>query len=123
MPNRSLVYEAVHSFTMIIRIVHLFKRFGLYLFLCACPRNNMADATPSLSTSFSELIADNCSIVAGLALLIWDALICLSEEKRQVWERKITGASILYFLIRYGGIFEYAVETVDISPFLGVKGY
>jgi hypothetical protein len=75
-----------------------------------------------LSTSLSELIADNCSVVSGLALMIWDGLICFSEEKRQVWERKVTGSSLLYLVIRYGALFEYALETVDIAPNVGTQG-
>lgn len=51
-----------------------------------------------------------------IALLVWDGLLCLDREKRQIWNRKITGSSILYLVIRYSALFEYALEGVGVAP-------
>lgn len=94
----------------------------------------------TLTLTLPPLSADNSSVVSGLgqsvdrlcisnfepdyslwipALIVWDALICLSDEKRQIWDHKLTGSSLLYLVIRYGGLFEFALETVDVAPSVG----
>ncbi|KAI0765599.1 hypothetical protein BD413DRAFT_481997, partial [Trametes elegans] len=46
------------------------------------------------------------------AFLLYDWIIALGEEVRLFWTRRFTGASVLYFFIRYIGILAYGLISV-----------
>ncbi|KAF9051462.1 hypothetical protein BJ165DRAFT_1524400 [Panaeolus papilionaceus] len=56
----------------------------------------------SLSAAGEHLRAGQYFQGAGYVMLIYDHLITMDQEVERVWKQKISGASILFFLNRYG---------------------
>ncbi|EED83380.1 predicted protein [Postia placenta Mad-698-R] len=53
--------------------------------------------------------------VPNQGLLLFDCLISLGQEVHVVWGRKLTGASILYLLLRYSAVLNAIVVIVALS--------
>ena len=46
------------------------------------------------------------------ALIIFDITITLSREIERVWQRKITGATVLFVVVRYGRVINFALWSI-----------
>lgn len=60
--------------------------------------------------------------IAVSGLLLFDCLISLGQEVHVVWGRKLTGASILYLLLRYSAVLNAIVVIVALSNSACQKG-
>ncbi|KAJ7053392.1 hypothetical protein C8F01DRAFT_1375270 [Mycena amicta] len=63
-----------------------------------------------------------CCSIAAVALLIWDHIITFGEEVRRVWTRKVSGATALYAMMRYGTLFEKITVLLLASWYITPHG-
>ncbi|GJE85051.1 hypothetical protein PsYK624_011280 [Phanerochaete sordida] len=67
-----------------------------------------------------ELRLANCCATAACCLLLYDYLLTLSTEVRCVWRKRLNGASLLFYVNRYGAISLRVVllaqGTIDFGP-------
>ncbi|KAI0081451.1 hypothetical protein K474DRAFT_1703886 [Panus rudis PR-1116 ss-1] len=70
----------------------------------------------------SKIIFDNLLFflisALSLAILVYDTLLTFPQEVRCIWQRKWTGATLLYSAIRYTTIVDMAfrVHTIALVP-------
>ncbi|OSD02256.1 hypothetical protein PYCCODRAFT_1425384 [Trametes coccinea BRFM310] len=74
-------------------------------------------------TTAEAIIADHafffiedCALFAEASLIFHEYLITFDSEVRLIWRRKITGATILFFLNRYIMILQNAITLVTYFP-------
>ncbi|KAI0081380.1 hypothetical protein K474DRAFT_1337673 [Panus rudis PR-1116 ss-1] len=51
-----------------------------------------------------------------LAFLVYDTILTFPQEARCIWRRKLTGASLLYFLIRYITLLNMGIRVFGNQP-------
>ncbi|KAI9068729.1 hypothetical protein FKP32DRAFT_1671971 [Trametes sanguinea] len=59
---------------------------------------------------------EDCALFAEASLIFHEYLITFDSEVRLIWRRKITGATILFFLNRYIMILQNAITLVTYFP-------
>ncbi|KAI0820865.1 hypothetical protein BC628DRAFT_1341323 [Trametes gibbosa] len=80
-------------------------------------------ATTTSITKVEELIANNafffiesCANHAEGAVIFHEYFLTFDNEVRLIWGRKITGASIIFFLNRYLILFQNAITVASYWP-------
>ncbi|KAH8829595.1 hypothetical protein DL96DRAFT_1064930 [Flagelloscypha sp. PMI_526] len=70
----------------------------------------MADAIPPavLITAAFHLTAAKYFQLASFIMLVYDHCITFGDEVERIWKRKMTGASILFLINRYGTAIQFA---------------
>ncbi|KAI0629550.1 hypothetical protein C8Q77DRAFT_1161150 [Trametes polyzona] len=59
------------------------------------------------------LIADYC-IVASTALLWFDYALTFAREYRRIWKRQVTGATVIYLIMRYSAMVRRVVYLLEV---------
>jgi len=86
------------------------------------PGNDGSDqySQQQLVDLLNRIQVENYCIVASSALLFVDAAITLRIEVQRIWKRKLSGATLVYFLTRYVAIAERITLLVSLfyqAPF------
>ncbi|KAI0659997.1 hypothetical protein C8Q70DRAFT_1053251 [Cubamyces menziesii] len=79
-------------------------------------------AAEAIVANRSFFFISNCALFAEAALIFHEYFITLDSEVRLIWRRRITGASILFFLNRYIMIFDNVI-TLASYPARTDTGY
>ncbi|KAI0642053.1 hypothetical protein C8Q79DRAFT_1013933 [Trametes meyenii] len=66
---------------------------------------------------YENVFPTNCMLWAVTTMLAYDYIITFNEEIKLFWSRKITGASVLFFIIRYAALLNYTI----LNPALSAK--
>lgn len=61
--------------------------------------------------TLSEWRTVACIIIPALAVTMYDALLSFSRELQCIWQRKFSGVTALYVLIRYGTIIDLGLQV------------
>ncbi|KAI0675622.1 hypothetical protein C8Q78DRAFT_1074627 [Trametes maxima] len=67
------------------------------------------------STYLSNAMPYEYALINFAAMLAYDYLITLNEEIKLFWRRKTTGASVLFFIIRYAALLNYTILNPALS--------
>ncbi|KAI0786301.1 hypothetical protein C8Q75DRAFT_808694 [Abortiporus biennis] len=70
--------------------------------------------TAVLSTQADQMFLANFCGVAATALLYYDLSLTLSSEIRCIWRRKPTGATVLFFVNRYGTLVNRTLMLINL---------
>ncbi|RPD56564.1 hypothetical protein L226DRAFT_455382 [Lentinus tigrinus ALCF2SS1-7] len=77
----------------------------------------------STVSSAEEIVADrafffqlNCALIAEAIVIFYEYLITFDSEIRLVWSRRITGASVLFFLNRYIMLLQNVITVPSFVP-------
>ncbi|KAI0774927.1 hypothetical protein BD413DRAFT_611911 [Trametes elegans] len=63
---------------------------------------------------YPRLLVENYCIVASSALLWFDFVLTLPTEYRRIWQRKYTGATLVYLLMRYIAVIERIFFVAEV---------
>lgn len=74
------------------------------------------DVQDEIFAAYRRLYIENYCIVASSVWLFYDTLATFPKEVQRIWSRKLTGATAIYFLTRYGAVAERI--TLMVSLFL-----
>ncbi|KAL1945435.1 hypothetical protein VTO73DRAFT_2286 [Trametes versicolor] len=64
---------------------------------------------------YPRLLVENYCIVASSALLWFDFVLTLPDEYRRIWTRKLTGATVIYLLMRYVAVIERIFFVLELT--------
>ncbi|TCD64440.1 hypothetical protein EIP91_004085 [Steccherinum ochraceum] len=70
----------------------------------------------SAITLLKLLLINNYIVVAVVALSLYDYLITFEDERRHIWGKKFTGASLIFYLNRYCNIILCLILCITFSP-------
>ncbi|KAI0653338.1 hypothetical protein C8Q70DRAFT_937757 [Cubamyces menziesii] len=68
---------------------------------------------PGLIRYYSLLTIDNYCLIASSTLLWFDYVSTLTTEYRRIWQRKFTGATIIYIGVRYVAVIERIFDVLE----------
>ncbi|CAA7269572.1 unnamed protein product [Cyclocybe aegerita] len=63
----------------------------------------------ALARAALHLFAGKYFQIASFAMLVYDHMITFSDEVERIWKQPFTGASLLFYLNRYGNLLEFIV--------------
>ncbi|KAI0676988.1 hypothetical protein C8Q78DRAFT_58461 [Trametes maxima] len=72
--------------------------------------------------SYNTFAAASYIQLAGVALVLYDYVITFNDEVALFWTRGFTGASLLFFIVRYSAVFNYAALDFAIAYGLRLSG-
>ncbi|EED85153.1 predicted protein [Postia placenta Mad-698-R] len=72
-----------------------------------------ADALSEYIQSYRYSIIDSYIQIAATCVFIYDCFITLDQERQVVWERKITGAGVIYLALRYTSLLNAIANIAD----------
>lgn len=85
--------------------------------ICHEPRQllkmSAADALSEYIQSYRYSIIDSYIQIAATCVFIYDCFITLDQERQVVWERKITGAGVIYLALRYTSLLNAIANIAD----------
>ncbi|KAI0369027.1 hypothetical protein BV20DRAFT_968519 [Pilatotrama ljubarskyi] len=73
-------------------------------------------ASAGYAAAVETLINETYYTLAAFALLAFEYFITLDREARLVWDRKATGATVLFVLNRYWLFFQYITQVITTYP-------
>ncbi|KAI0355241.1 hypothetical protein OH77DRAFT_1437151 [Trametes cingulata] len=79
-------------------------------------QQQQADEVAEVIASFITYYVGNYCGFATIALYVYDCVITLDKEVALFWKRKVTGASLLFFLNRYIFLAGSLLELGGLSP-------
>ncbi|KAF9040756.1 hypothetical protein BJ165DRAFT_320359 [Panaeolus papilionaceus] len=78
--------------------------------LSQCPMGPpLAPPPESASDVALHLVAGQYFQIAAFVMLVYDHLLTLEEEVERIWKQKISGATILFLINRYGTLLSFIV--------------
>ncbi|KAI0676161.1 hypothetical protein C8Q78DRAFT_1075089 [Trametes maxima] len=81
--------------------------------------SSQADAeSAAIVDLYKSLFTASCFQFAASALVLFDFFVTLDEEVRLFWKRKLSGASVLFFIVRYWALFNY-----ELLVFIGYASF
>ncbi|RDX52001.1 hypothetical protein OH76DRAFT_1400910 [Lentinus brumalis] len=74
------------------------------------------DAAAEIVAFFASLQPDAYVALSAIVFFLYDYIITVGREVELFWTRKVTGASVLFFFIRYGTILYKILDLVVYAP-------
>ncbi|KAI0653347.1 hypothetical protein C8Q70DRAFT_1059417 [Cubamyces menziesii] len=74
--------------------------------------DSQASNSREILANYPRLLTENYFIVASSALLWYDFTLTLATEYRRIWQREFSGATLVYFSMRYIAVIERIVLVI-----------
>ncbi|KAI1790333.1 hypothetical protein LXA43DRAFT_1095479 [Ganoderma leucocontextum] len=65
-----------------------------------------------MPTPYDILYLENIVVIMSTALLWFDYTLTFSSEVKRIWQRRFTGATVLFLVVRYSALFERVLSVI-----------